>query len=209
MCFCWYQCGKDEVRAPLAWLKTHTERVPTTNAKAIELNSRLCLTVLHGPAWLAPDLCVCVACASVCVCVFVYVSSIVYVCCVLTVKREGVSEWASYRERVRQSNRERERGRANERMSKREAELERRHALSTVYWAHFLSGCPMSAQSVCVCTCLRVYLSVCIHVVEGNRPYNIFGLLLFVQRYTHTHTYRHAQTHAAMCLYVQPFKCTY
>lgn len=61
----------------------------------------------------------------------VYVSNFVYMCvcvpCAECAEREGVSERASYKEK------ERARGRANERMSERQAELERRHALSTVY----------------------------------------------------------------------------
>lgn len=205
MCFCWYQCGKDEVRAPLAWLKTHTERVPTTNAKAIELNSRLCLTVLHGPAWLAPDLCVCVACASVCVCVCaVYVSNIVYVCCVLTVKREGVSEWASYRERERQSDRESEREREGART--REWANAKQSSSGGMLWVQFTEHTfSLAAQWVLsVCVCVRVYVCICLCVYTWWRETGLLTFLAcyFLYKGTHTHT----QTRSNSCSHV--FVCT-
>lgn len=210
MCFCWYQCGKDEVRAPLAWLKTHTERVPTTNAKAIELNSRLCLTVLHGPAWLAPDLCVCVACASVCVCVpCMWVTLCMCVVCSLSRERVWVSERAIEWERDRVTGRVRER--ARERENEQTRSRARAAACSEYSLLSTLSLWLPNECSVCVCVCVRVYVCICLCVYTWWRETGLLTFLAcyFLYKGTHTHTHRHAQTHAAMCLYVQPFQCTY
>jgi len=157
-------------RAPLAWLKTHTERVPTTNAKAIELNSRLCLTVLHSPAWLAPALVYALSAQLCAVCV--RLCAFVWECQrVRERERAQISKWVAGGS-----------------------------ALSTVYWAHFLSCCPMSVQCwacVCVCVCVRVSVCVCVYTWWRET-----GLITFLACYF---LYKGSYKHMYICMYIRMY----